>query len=455
MTLPAMSSFPEYRDNPFLDRLPPILSEQEAVTRLRHLPDYSPKMRGLPSEQRVDLTSTLQQVVIPTFETLEIQSVISRLIRQSYRGRELDGRPKVGDAIGYAIVGATGVGKSTAVRSVLNLYPSVIEHREHHGRPFTVQQVPKILLTCPYDGSVKGLLFDFFRALDQILHTDYARSYGKGTADRLITNMYTAAANHALGLLVIDEIQHLLENPKRNINPDQMLNFLVTVENTINVPVVLIGTPKAMNLFDGKFRQVRRVSAAGNLHWGPMRYDKTWDLLLKRIWKYQYTATETPLTEELSRAFYHHTQGFVALLVTMYKEVQVLAIQEGREVITPELLDRLVQTKFSDTLPVIHSLRSGRNQGVDLSDVELPDNHEFFEPSATDEAAAAEAPSAQEAPPQTADKRVTKRRGTGTRRQVPTSVNDNRVEGEGDLREGLARDGMFRNGLDGEEGATT
>lgn len=46
---------------------------------------------------------------------------------------------------------------------------------------------------------------------------------------------------HAIGLLIIDEIQHL------NIKPgaDKMLNFFVTLVNVISLPVIMVGTPKA------------------------------------------------------------------------------------------------------------------------------------------------------------------------------------------------------------------
>ena len=37
-----------------------------------------------------------------------------------------------------------------------------------------------------------------------------------------------------------------------------MLNFFVTLVNTIGLPVVMIGTTKAMSILQGEFRQARR-----------------------------------------------------------------------------------------------------------------------------------------------------------------------------------------------------
>ena len=45
---------------------------------------------------------------------------------------------------------------------------------------------------------------------------------------------------HCLGLLVIDEIQHL--NQAKSGGAEKMLNFFLQLMNTLGLPVVLIGT---------------------------------------------------------------------------------------------------------------------------------------------------------------------------------------------------------------------
>ncbi len=58
--------------------------------------------------------------------------------------------------------------------------------------------------------------------------------------------MSLTAANHCIGVLVIDEIQRLSQ--ARSGGAERMLNFFVQLINTIGVPVVLIGTYKARSL---------------------------------------------------------------------------------------------------------------------------------------------------------------------------------------------------------------
>lgn len=64
-----------------------------------------------------------------------------------------------------------------------------------------------------------------------------------------------------IGILVIDEIQHLSE--AKGGGSDKMLNFFVTLVNTIGIPVVMIGTTKAMSILQSEFRQARRGSGQG------------------------------------------------------------------------------------------------------------------------------------------------------------------------------------------------
>ena len=42
-----------------------------------------------------------------------------------------------------------------------------------------------------------------------------------------------------------------------------MLNFFVTMVNTIGVPVMLIGTPKARDIFEADLRSARRGAGLG------------------------------------------------------------------------------------------------------------------------------------------------------------------------------------------------
>src|SRR5699024_12509343 len=104
---------------------------------------------------------------------------------------------------------------------------------------------------------------------------------------------------YGIGVLVIDEIQHLLHSKN---DQEEMLNFFVTLSNTVGIPTVLIGTSKAQKLFKGNFRQARRAASDGAIIWDRMAENKEeWDFILDTIWEYKCLKTFFRLTEELKK----------------------------------------------------------------------------------------------------------------------------------------------------------
>jgi hypothetical protein len=76
--------------------------------------------------------------------------------------------------------------------------------------------------------------------------------------ETMLALMAQTANMFALGLLVIDEIQHL--SRAKSGGSEKMLNFFVTMSNTIGIPVLFVGTPKARDIFDLDLRSSRRAA---------------------------------------------------------------------------------------------------------------------------------------------------------------------------------------------------
>ena len=97
-----------------------------------------------------------------------------------------------------------------------------------------------------------------FKAIDDLLGTRYLEKFGylNRVTSTMLLHMTSLASMYGIGVLVIDEIQHLLHAKN---DQEEMLNFFVTLSNTVGIPTVLIGTSKARELFKGNFRQARRA----------------------------------------------------------------------------------------------------------------------------------------------------------------------------------------------------
>ena len=323
----------------------------------------------------------------PLPQHLDIENKISVCLRQGYRNRNLldrgsvlmanesfeamkekrPPRPVPGyhpNTAGFTIIGVSGVGKSTAVESILNLYPQVILHKEYKGLPLHAKQIVWLKLDCPHDGSRGELCYRFFKAVDDLVGTEYLDQYKKSriTIDSMLTLMQRIAQEFSLGLLVVDEVQHL---SLAKGGSDAMLNFFVTLENTIGVPVVLIGTSKALPLLQGQFRQARRASGHGALIWNRMKKERSWITFVQSIWKYQWIRDEVKLTPQMLDVVYEETQGIIVLAVALYVLIQEDAIQSARETFTIEDIRRISRERMSLVQPMLEALRKNDQKEID------------------------------------------------------------------------------------------
>ncbi|PSR24223.1 MAG: transposase [Sulfobacillus thermosulfidooxidans] len=378
-----------YQGNPFIEALPPIWSEEEVGQQLTYAPLYSLQDRDIPAHYRLHLIQNTLQFFEPLPVHLELEQRFSRMIRIGYLARNPRDPRFVAQlhenadlianegslssatrstATGFTILGMSGVGKTTSVERVLSLYPQLIGHHEYAGRPLTVMQVVWLKLDCPFDGSIKGLCLNFFQAIDDLLGSRYYERYASGrhTVDELLPRMARVAALHGLGVLVIDEIQHLSE--AKSGGSRKMLNFFVQLINTIGLPVVLVGTYKAQALLSGEFRQTRRGTGQGDFIWDRMANDEVWQFFVESLWRFQYTRRLVPLTPALRDALYDASQGITDFAVKLYMLAQARAITRNDDTITPALIRSVAKDSLRLASPILEALRTGNIrllQGVD------------------------------------------------------------------------------------------
>ncbi|GGG07677.1 ATP-binding protein [Paenibacillus abyssi] len=397
---------PMCQHNVYLAALPPILSPKEAVFQLRLEPAYLESERELPPEYRQHAVQRLSNFIQPTPNQLDLHQRISRVIRGGYVTRnplspewvkqlrssfpnlDWDGedeykKPVISpSATGFTIIGTSGVGKTKAVERVLAYYPQLIMHYEYNGHVFERSQLVWLKLECPYNGSIKALVLNFFQSVDQIMGTEYYRKFHKSrrTAEELIPEMSRIASSLGLGVLVIDEIQRL--SMAASGGAKQMLNFFVKLNNEIGVPVILIGTHSAQRILTQEFAQVRRGLSQGDMVWTNLNQeDREWQQFVKKLWKYQFTSEYTPLDEALSDMLYDQTQGIVDLAVKLFMLTQwsVIGIPGVQEKITPALIRETAKTHMKTAQPILDALRNGdENKLLKYGDV-IPVSNEVLE----------------------------------------------------------------------------
>lgn len=383
---------PEYQGNPLIEALPPVLTAEQAAESLGHFPEYNEGLKDRPDHIRQHLIQTGMRFFQPLGVHLDLQRRFSNLIRIGYVARnpftssywrdmrmrqqrfdQYDDQPNFSPggfeslAAGFHLVGISGIGKSSSVTRVLKLYPQIIRHSYYGDRAFTQAQLVWLKLDCPFDGNPRGLCIEFFKTVDSVLGTTYERNYAKGRTiqDELRAKMATVAANHQLGVLVIDEIQRL--NLAKSGGAERMLNFFTQLVNTIGVPVVLIGTYKALPVLSGDFSQMRRGTGQGDLIWDRMARDEQWELFAESLWRFQYLRHDSPIAKasKLVEVLYDETQGITDLAVKLFMFAQERAIESGAEKITADVIRSAARDKFGMLRRVLQALRDGEKGALE------------------------------------------------------------------------------------------
>jgi hypothetical protein len=158
----------------------------------------------------------------------------------------------------------------------------------------------------------------------------------------------------------------------------KMINFLVTLVNTIGVSVILVGTPKALPIFAGEFRQARRASGEGSIVWNRMPYDESWDDFIEEMWSFQWLRNAQSLDEAIKNKLYELSQGVADIVVKLFCLAQarsiLLAQSPVDEFISIQLLEDVFEEEFSTVSPMLEALRENNERKLqECADIVLPD----------------------------------------------------------------------------------
>jgi hypothetical protein len=373
------------------------MSADDIRQRLAARPVWSPDVRTQPHSDRLMGISSLSEFYSPVWRQRRLAENLQTVLRKGYENRYFDpGKVEIKEetrtsqkvtasytekkikrrvdntALSGALLGLPWCGKSVTIRRVMdmfeNYYPR-IDHEEYGVSP----QVLTLFIDCPVDSTLKAFCHEFMEALEEA-HTGaqikavfgHAEAYSPGLADTVVQ----LAKNYAIGLLVVDNIQNLGGSGESQ----KILQLLMRLSSNAGVPVLAVGTNAAAATICGSFKAGLWSSGDASAVWPKLSSDREWDDFIEALWPYQWTCTETPLSEELSNILYLESQGVIGLAVLMYQRIQSLLIQKSRqfsdtpltpenaaikgELITPEVIRSVAAHYFQTVAPMIDALRT-------------------------------------------------------------------------------------------------
>ena len=221
--------------------LPSMKSGADLFSALEVLPKYDDTIRTEDVPVRLMALSDLYRIYVPSQMSLEIYSKMYLALLRSLqkKGTKLAVQQKnqnykaviqqeysgiMGGSDSFTIIGASGIGKSSAISRAIRL---ITENRVIEvENPYT-KIIPCICVQCPFDSSVKGMLLEILRKVDEMIESKYYENAlrARTTTDMLIGSVSQVALNH-IGLLVVDEIQNVC-NSKNGKSLVGMLTQLI------------------------------------------------------------------------------------------------------------------------------------------------------------------------------------------------------------------------------------
>lgn len=340
----------------FTTKLPEMKSGNELISALSIIPEYDEIICQQNQAVRLMALSELYQIYIPSQMSLEIYSKLylallrsmqkkgtQMAIKQRYENYKAIQQQSYSGILGgsdsFTIIGTSGIGKSSAISRAISL---ITENRIiETDKPYT-KIIPCLIVQCPFDSSVKGLLLEILRKVDEELGTNHyihAVKSRASTTDMLIGAVSSIALNN-IGMLVVDEIQNVANSK----NGKSLIGALTQLINNSGISICMVGTPESTVFFEQAMQLARR---SVGLQYTTMNYDDYFQSFCKIIFKYQFLKNRTEITAAITEWLYEHSAGIISVVVSLIHDAQEIAILTGKEVLNLDTLNEAYQQRLS------------------------------------------------------------------------------------------------------------
>lgn len=338
-----------------VDLLPRMKSGDTLIKALEILPEYTPDICNADTPVRLMALSDLYRIYLPSKMSLEIYSKLYLALLRSMqkKGTKLAVQQQnqnfraimqqeysgiMGGSDSFTIIGTSGIGKSSAISRAITL---ITENRVMEAdNPYT-HVVPCVIVQCPFDSSVKGLLLEILRKVDEILDTKYYQNAvrARATTDMLIGSVSQVALHH-IGMLVVDEIQNVANSK----NGKSLIGALTQLINNSGISICMVGTPESTKFFESAMQLARR---SVGLQYTMMEYDTYFQNFCKVMFEYQYVKERTEITDGIIEWLYEHSGGVISVVVALIHDAQEIAMLNGKEVLNLESLNIAYEQRLS------------------------------------------------------------------------------------------------------------
>ncbi|WP_321945364.1 TniB family NTP-binding protein [Paraburkholderia sp. J10-1] len=336
------------------------------------------------------MISQLQKFMVPLERHIRLAHAIDTMIKDGYIGREprtaahaatlqkLYEARQAGNILrpdgkddqdftenSSAFVGASGIGKTAILHRISRYYP-VTNHVE-----LGWIQIPWLHIEAPPDGlSVSELATTIRRRIEHLAPEATMKVKARETESERMNSAARLMYLCNVGLLIVDEVQRLKVAGK---GEKKLLNLLVAASNELGIPILFVGTSKAVKLLGLDFSSARRSVGGGFPPWNVLKASHSlefklrgeWEHFIVAFWRLQWLQKPVELTADLSELMYTYCQGIVDIALKLFFVVQIEAIFEKTETITAQGIQQAWQRNFSLIDPMLAAYRSGDKKALE------------------------------------------------------------------------------------------
>lgn len=355
------------RGNVFIEALPLPRSEREIEYAYdTEIPSYSfEKTKTMSRFQKMVCVGQLKSLrfSLPFHEQLEfefynalIQSYRSRILLKSETStviNHVQNLPNKNHAIligdsasatnaGFSLIGYSGCGKSSSIKTLVSHYPQVIIHMISGGY---FPQITYLVVNCVSNSNFSALYEGIGDAIDKALgniEPVYANEISKSRSlGSKAEKVREFVEKFAVGAIIFDEIQLIdFEHTKEN-----SFDSLLTLANKTKAAIIVVGTEDAKDKMFSELRTSRRLGMMinGNAYCTNKRF---FDSLVEELFYYQWFDYQVEVTQDICDTLYDLTKGIIDQLISLYSAVHIEYLSSTKKPVVNGVFFRKTANKY-------------------------------------------------------------------------------------------------------------
>lgn len=329
--------------NPYIEALPlPRSNDELNLAATKELENYNHDEEiKKPVYQQILSILKLRELRFPLPMNFELEQNCYNVLVLSYRARkmfrdedislayEASNKHQATDGIligqdadaanaGITMLGYSGCGKSSALKTLFSNYPQFIIHEGQGLNRYP--QIVYLVVQCPPHSNFRGLYKNIGRAIDRALgnvrpvyEKELDAGY-RGNLSQFTDKVRALIEQFSIGIIIFDEIQNLDFNTSLENSFESILELI----NQTKVAFGVVGTEDAYRmLFAGNLRQSRRLGT--EIHADKYCQDKKlFSIIVNKLFSYQWFDELVKPTNDIIDALYTCSHGIIDQLIGIY-----------------------------------------------------------------------------------------------------------------------------------------